>query len=265
MPDLVLDLIVDRVDLVDDGANSAAFIQMFKRREHENNMDFNAILAEMKPEHAAIINDVVAKAKAEVPEETVQELETAKEAVAKAEEKYTSAFDESETMKSKLKALEDAQKPKEPDYEEVLKSLSPEMQTVFKRMQTQKEQAENMAKELSAKAEHEEAVAKAATIKAIPVDEAQLIAVAKSASEEVMEVLKAASKAIEEAVPFEEVGKNRKDTSATSKSSEQAWAELEKHADRISVEQGVTKAAAVGIATKQYRDLYKQYLDGGAN
>lgn len=260
--DLVLDLVVDRVDLVDEGANSEAHIQLFKRKEKETNMDFEQILKSMDPAQAEVIKAEVAKAKAEVPAETAAELEKVKQDVAKAEEKYQSAFDEAEAMKSKVKEL---QKPDELSFEEVLKSMPADVQTVMKRLNDQKVAAEKMASELAEKALQEEAVAKADSLKALPVEKEALVKILKEATPEVVEVLKAANKAIEETVPFTEVGKDKKDTAVSTADAEHAWEQIEKKAEAISAEQKVTKQKAISIAVEQNPDLYRKYLAGGAN
>ena len=54
MPNIIVGLVVDRVDFVDEGANSAAFIKMYKRREKDD-MDLEEVLAKLKPEHAEVV------------------------------------------------------------------------------------------------------------------------------------------------------------------------------------------------------------------
>jgi hypothetical protein len=93
------DLIVDRVDLVDEGANSAAFIELYKRKETKELMDFKEVLGAMKPEHAAVIqaeldakdNEVTnAREELDTANQTIatkdEELKEAKEALEKAKE-----------------------------------------------------------------------------------------------------------------------------------------------------------------------------------
>ena len=55
MPYLLDDLVIDRVDFVDEGANSAAFIELYKRKEQSATMDISEILSKMKPEHSEVI------------------------------------------------------------------------------------------------------------------------------------------------------------------------------------------------------------------
>ena len=216
MPNLLVDLVVDRVDLVDEGANSAAFIKLYKRKERDATMDFNEIITKLKPEHAEVIQEEIAKAKAEVPEEIAKELSDTKEKL--------------ETVESELtKMKEDVNKAKEPaeeeNFEEVIKSLDPAVQKVFKSLQSQKEAAEQVAKQLSEQKEEEEAIAKAKSLKALPVEEEKLVQVVKGVSDDVYEILKSAAKVLEESDIFEEVGKGKGDAGSID-----AWSRIEKKA-----------------------------------
>ena len=251
MPNLLMDLVVDRVDLVDEGANTAAFIKLYKRKERDAIMDFNEIIAKLKPEHAEVIQAEIAKAKTEVPEEVAKELSDTKEELA--------------TTKTELeKVKEDVNKSKEPtkedNFEEVLKSLDPAVQKVFKSLQSQKEAAEQVAKQLNEQKEEEEAIAKAKALKALPVEEDKLVQVVKDISDDVYEILKSAAKVLEESEIFEEVGKGKGGTGSTD-----AWSKIEKKADEIAKRDSITKEKAIGVVINENPELYKEYLSGGAN
>lgn len=248
MANIILDLLVDRVDLVDEGANSAAFIKLYKRKETEQDMTFEEILAKMKPEHAEVIKEAIAKAKSEVPEATAEELKKAKEQLG--------------TVEEELKKAKTPQEPTEPDFEEVIKSLDPSVQKVFKAMKEQKEAAEEIAKQAAEKQITEEAVAKAKELKALPVEEDKLVDVLKGISPEVLEILKAANKAIEEGGLLDEVGKSKAEKSEGSSA---AWSKIEKMADKLVEEKQITKAKAIAEVTKSNPELYREYLKGGAN
>lgn len=242
MPSLVLDLLVDRVDLVDEGANSEAFIKLYKRKERRDTMTFEEILAKMKPEHAEVVKQYVADKDLTVD-------------LNKAKEKITELEGDLEKV-AKSKTVE------EPAFEDVLKSLDPAVQEVFKSMQAQKDAAEAVAKQAADERLNTEAIAKAKELKALPVDETKLVEVLKSITPEVHEILKAANKAISEDSVFEEIGKTKTDTSS---GAGDAWGKIEKKAKAIEVEQKVSKAKAISIAVNQNPDLYKEYLEGGAN
>lgn len=257
---LALDLIVTRVDLVGEGANSAAFIKMYKRKEQETNMPIEEILAKMAPEHAKAIREEIAKAKAEIPEATAEDL-------AKAKEDAQAAFDENQALKAKLaEADEEMAKSKKsvtPDFEDVIKGLDPAAQEMMRTMKAQRDLAEEEVRKAKADADHAEAVAKAKELDGLPVKQDKLVEIMKSASTEVVDVLKAVHTALKDGKIFEEFGKNRGDGNPAD--SQQAWVQMEKHAKDIAVEEGITKEKAMGVVMKKYPDLYRQYLDGGAN
>lgn len=251
VPNLLMDLVVDRVDLVDEGANSAAFIKLYKRKEMETGMDFNEIISKLKPEHAEIIQAELAKAKTEVPEEIAKELSDTKI--------------ELETTKAELENFkEEVKKSKEPaqeeSFEEILKSLDPAVQKVFKSLQAQKEAAEQIAKQLQEQKEEEEAIAKTKALKVLPVEEEKLVQVVKSVSDDVYEILKSAAKVLEESDIFEEVGKGKGGTGSTD-----AWSKIEKKADEIAKRDNITKEKAISVVINENPELYKEYLSGGVN
>lgn len=260
MPNLILDLLVDRVDLVDEGANSAAHIKLYKRKETEQVMNFDEILAKMKPEHREVIESELAKAKSEVPEDVSTELAKAKgdvETLTTDLAKAKADLDEVNVAKSK---------DQEPDFEEVLKSLDPSVQAVFKSLKAQKDAAEEVARQAAEEKVTQEAVAKARELKALPVEEGKLVEVMKGITPEVHEILKAANQAMLDSGVLSEVGKS-KEQSATNNAGNaaDAWAKIEKAAEVIAEEEKISKAKAVTKAIRQNPDLYREYLEGGAN
>jgi uncharacterized protein YukE len=216
----------------------------------ETGMDFNEIISKLKPEHAEVIQAEIAKAKAEVPEEVAKELSDTKEELI--------------ATKTELeKVKEEVNKSKEPaeeeNFEEVLKSLDPAVQKVFKSLQAQKEAAEQVAKQLTEQKEEEEAIAKANALKALPVEEDKLVQVVKGISDDVYEILKSAAKVLEESDIFEEVGKGKGDASTID-----AWSKIEKKADEIAKRDNITKEKAISVVINENPELYKEYLSGGA-
>lgn len=261
VPNLLLDLTVDRVDLVDEGANSEAFIKLYKRKENEQVMELQEILAKMKPEHAQVVQDAIAKAKAEVPETTAEELAKAKGDLATANEALAKAKADAEAAEAKVKELECAKKSEATDnMDEVIKSLDPAVQEVFKSIKAQKEAAEEVVRKMNEQMIEQEAIAKAKELKALPVEEAKLVAVMKGASAEVFDILKAANAAIENSGLLDEVGKSKKGSDGTD-----AWSKIEKKADEIAKRDAVTKQKAIATAIKENPELYREYLSGGAN
>jgi len=288
MPYLLEDLVVDRVDLVDEGANSAAFIELYKRKERGATMDIKEILSKMKPEHSSVIqaeldklSGDVMKAKEDLAAVTTerdtatQDLEKAKEDLKAANEDKEKAESELETLKASMpdecdcdgEADENGMckvcgKPKKKvafDEEETLKSMPAAARAVFIKMRTQKEAAEEEVRKAKDAEKQAEAVAKAAELKALPIETEKLVGVLKSCSADMIDVLTTINAAIEGTV-LDEVGKSN----AGSKGAD-AWSKIEAKADEIAKRDSVTKQKAVSIAIKENPELYKEYLQGGAN
>lgn len=288
MPYLLEDLVVDRVDLVDEGANSAAFIELYKRKERSATMDIKEILSKMKPEHSAVIqaeldklSGDVTKAKEDLTivtterDAATQDLAKVKEDLKAANEGKEKAESELETLKAKQSDVctcdgyEDENgmckacgKPKKKaafDEEETLKSMPAAARAMFIKMRTQKEAAEEEVRKAKDAEKQAEAVAKAAELKALPIETEKLVGVLKSCSADMVDVLTTINAAIEGTV-LDEVGKSN----AGSKGAD-AWSKIEAKADEIAKRDSVTKQKAVSIAIKENPELYKEYLQGGAN
>lgn len=288
MPYLLEDLVIDRVDLVDEGANSAAFIELYKRKERSAIMDIKEILSKMKPEHSAVIqaeldrlSGGVAKAKEDLATVTAerdtatQDLEKAKEALKAANEAKEKAESELEKLKASLpnececdgeadendicKACGKSKKKAAFDEEEILKSMPAAARALFIKMRTQKEAAEEEVRKAKEAEKHAEAVAKAAKLKALPIETEKLVEILKNCSADMVDVLTTINAAIEGTV-LDEVGKSN----AGSKGAD-AWSKIEAKADEIAKRDNVTKQKAVSIAIKENPELYKEYLQGGAN
>lgn len=247
MPNLLIDLEVDRVDLVDEGANSAAHIRLYKRKEIDQTMELKDIIAKMKPEHAAVVEAEIAKAKSEVPEEVAQDLAKAKSDLAAKEQE--------------LEAVVKAKPAQEPTQEEVIKSLDPAVQEIFKSMQRQKEAAEALALQAAEKQLTDNAIAKAKQLAAIPVEESELVNVVKGMDENVFNILKAAADAIENAGVLDETGVAK--GAEPTVTSNDAWDAIEKAAGDIAKEKQVSLEKAIGFAIQANPELYRKYLEGG--
>ena len=288
MPYLLEDLVVDRVDLVDEGANSAAFIELYKRKEQSANMDIKEILSKMKPEHSAVIQAELDKLSGDVTkakenlavvttgrDSATEDLDKAKEDLKAANEGKEKAESELKTLKAKQsdectcggEADENGMckvcgKPKKKaafDEEETLKSMPAAARAMFIKMRTQKEAAEEEVRKAKDAEKQAEAVAKAAELKALPIETEKLVGVLKSCSADMVDVLTTINAAIEGTV-LDEVGKSH-----TNSKGADAWSKIEAKADEIAKRDSVTKQKAVSIAIKENPELYKEYLQGGAN
>lgn len=271
MPNLVGELIVDRVDLVEEGANSAAFIELYKRKETVT-MTVEEILSQMEPEHAEVLKAKLAEgAKAEQDLlEASTNLEKATNRAADAEAKLPCECDGEAGDDGICKACGKKKvtvKAKTFDEVETLKALPKEAREYLETLKTQKEVAEKELKKSQDAIIDAEAIAKAAELKAIPVEQSVLVSVLKNASPSLVEVLTAASKAIDEGV-LGEVGKSGSGTGSTGNSTDAnpQWARIENEADKLvkSAEGKITQAKAIAEVIKSNPQLYTDYLNGGA-
>lgn len=291
MPYELRDLVVDRVDLVDEGANSAAFIELYKRKENERPMGFEEILSKMKPEHAEVIQQAFAAkdeelSKAKAALETANtDLENVNKSIAGKDEELSAANDalakanaELETLKAKNDTCEcDGEadengvcktcgKPKKSaafDETETMKSMPEPVRAMFEKMRAQKEAAEAEVRKAAEREAENAAIAKAASLKAIPVEQDKLVGILKSCTPEVAELLTTINSAIEATV-LDEVGKSAGNGAGTSSAtSDEAWNKLEKKAEEIAKRDNVTKEKAMSTALNEHPELYREYLNGG--
>lgn len=287
MPHILEDLIIDRVDFVDEGANSAAFIELFKRKENKESMNFSEILSKMKPEHAEVIQQHVDELTGEL-NKAREDLEAAnaensklsdtinEQSVALSEktDALAKANEELDVLKAKDtecscdgEADDDGTckscgKPKKStgfDETEVLKSMPEGIRSEFLKMRAQKEAAEEQVRKAAEEKLEAEAVAKANTMKALPVEQSVLVQILKSCDATVAEVLANAAAAIEGTV-LSEVGKR-----GEGKAPADAWARIEAEAEKVAARDSITKQKAIGVVIKENPELYKEYLNGGTN
>lgn len=245
MPTLLESLVINRVDLVSEGANSAAFVELIKRKEKTTSMTFDEVIAKLKPEHAEIV-------KAEV--------ERLNEDITKSKEAVDTLKADKDTLEATLEKMKKEDKQEEDD---IFKGMDPKAVEVLKTFKAQKEAAEEELRKSKDAKLQAEAVAKAATLKALPVEQEKLVGIVKSASPELLDVLSSINTAISTTV-LEEVGKNKTGNEFQVSGSD-AWGKIEKKADEVAKRDNITKSKAIGVVITEEPDLYNEYLKGGAN
>ena len=264
MPYLLEDLVIDRVDLVDEGANSAAFIELYKRKERKETMDYKEVIAKMGPEQAKLVqteidrlSGEVTKANEEITSKT-SELEDINKQLKKANDDLANTKSELDELKKNIENKKTAF-----DEEETLKAMPKEAREIFTKMKAQKDAAEEELRKAKDAEKHAEAVAKAATLKSLPVEQTKLVELVKSATPDVLDVLTTLAAAMDETV-LGEVGKS-KAGAGTASTSNEAWAQIEAKAAEVAKKDSISKAKAISKVVNENPDLYKQYLQGGAN
>lgn len=279
MPYELKDLVIDRVDFVDEGANSAAFIELYKRKETRKPMELTEILSKMKPEHAEVIQAEL-NAKDAAISKAAADLADSETALNTANEALANVNAELETYKAKSTECEcDGEadengvckvcgKPKKSaafDETETLKSMPEAARAMFEKMRMQKEAAEEAVRKANEEKAEAAAVAKAASLKALPVGQEKLVGILKSCTDEVADLLTTINSAIEASV-LTEVGKNAGNGASTSalNTSDDAWSKLEAKAAEIAKRDSVTIEKAMYKALSENPELYREYLNGGA-
>lgn len=285
MPNIVTKLIVNRVDFVDEGANSAAFIELCKRKEN-NSMTFEELLAKLKPEHAEIVSTELNKHK-KTADDTAAQLTTANQrldTVSKELKVTKEALDTVQTELSNTQATFEAFKAKQPcscdgeadsdgvckkcglakrtgcafDETEAFKALPESLRTEVLKLKAQKDAAEQELRKQKDAATHAEAVAKAALLKSLPVESTKLVEIIKKGDSDVIDLLTVVNAALDGTV-LKEAGYGGGNSGVD------AWAKIEAEADKVLKEQpDISKQKAISIVIKKMPDLYREYLNGGA-
>ncbi len=266
---ILKDLVIDRVDLVDEGANSAAFVELYKRKEQSVVMELKEIISKMKPEHADVINKEFAKLndsvdkltddKEKLEEEnkkTTEDLEKANSALTLETEELTKAKASLETLQevAKGKNVEDAEA-------ELIKSMPEEVKVYLEKVKVQKEAAEAELKKAKEAELENVAVAKATELKALPVEKSKLVQILKGCDEPTIDMLTTISAAIESTV-LKGIGSDKEGVGTDANA---AWDKIEEKAANVMIAENVTKAKAITTVIKNSPELYDEYLKGGAN
>lgn len=263
MPNLIADLIVDRVDLVEEGANSAAFIELYKRKEPKS-MSIEDILKELKPECAEVIKNKMTE-DANALQTAVDKATTLTNELTKAKEDLDKAKADMESMMDPNKKDPNKKDPAKPDDEETMMKSAPEgLRTYVETLKAQKLAAEETLRKQHEQQIESEAVSKAATLKSLPVDQAKLVGIIKTASKEVIEVLTTVNAAIEKG-GLKELGSSGQGSTATDPNPH--WAKIEAEADKLMKTAGdkITKSKAISEVIKNQPELYRAYVEGGVD
>jgi len=288
VPNIISNLIIDRVDLVDEGANSAAFIELFKRKENTETMDVKEILGKMKPEHAAVIQaEIDTLTKSANDAQTALDAAPSTEAFEKANadlEKANADLEKANADLEKANATlelykkgdycscdgeededgicSECKKPKNKmakagtgfDEEETLKSMPEPARELFYKMRDQKNAAEEAVRKAKEAEAHADAVSKAATLKSLPIEADTLVSLLKSGDTKLFECLSTINTAID-GVVLNEVGKAKGSDVQTS-----SWDKIEAEADIVAKRDNVSKQKAIATVLKEKPELYNEYL-----
>lgn len=247
-------LVITKVALCDEGACSAAHIQLFKRREGGNNMNFEEIMKSLTPEQQAIVKAKMAETNKAAEDKKAGELKT--------------QMDTLEADNTKLKddlakaRTSDATPESEAD---ILKTLDPAVRAIVEKSRLQAQAAEESVKKMREEQINREAIAKAKTVINLGT-EAELADLYKSLSnadaklcEQTFTLLTKANTLIEKSAMFTEAGSGHEGNEVD------AWDKVEKAASEIAKTRNITKAKAISAVMEEQPDLYKAYIDEQEN
>lgn len=242
-------LVITKVALCEEGACSAAHIKLFKKKE-ATPMTYEEIFKSLTPEQQAVL-----KAKETEMQGKVDTAEAAKK----------QAEDDKKKAEEKVKEMENAAPAPKKTDEELMKSLTPELQALFKSQQAKIAAAEAIAK--AAAEEQETALAKTrvSVLKSIPGEEAEKMELLKSLNskdsalaQKVFETLEKANAVIEKSAAFDATGAAGGDQNLGS--ADDCYAAIEKAAEPIALAKNISKEAAVSEVLKTRPDLYQAYI-----
>lgn len=282
MPQLLEDLHIDRVDLVDEGANSAAFIELYKRKG-TNSMDFDEIIKQLEPEHAAVITAAFDKAKIDLAS-AIADKQMAENALSKAKQDLATAqAAEADAKAAADKAKQNAGgfctcktakpgadnicqicgKPIKPIVkgkdgsidDSVLKGLPEGVQAYIKKCRQDAEDTKAQLAEIAKAKEESDAIAKASTLKALPVDTKDLVTLVKQCDENTYKILQNINKALSDSM-LTPIGKSSYESSDAYDKLEAKTAEIRKSKPALTYEE------AFDAALKENPELYEQYKKG---
>lgn len=285
---LMTNLQVNRVDLVNEGADSEAFIKFFKSRGGIK-MTIEELVAKMKPENQKVVADALAAAATNATEVAKSQQNaliagankalqcpdcvklghvcpTCKAAIqgsGVSKMKDDAVKEMVDSINSILAVATKVQKNKptgnEDNEEEVLKSLDPAVRAIIEKSRMQAAAAEEAVKKMKEDTLNTEAVAKSAAIDSLGMKSEELVELYKSLKGEtrdtVFATLAKANKAVKEGDLFKEVGSGKEDPTAD------AWSQLEAKANEIAKSAKITKEAAIAKAMKDNPDLYRAYVE----
>ena len=274
---VMIDTKLDRVDLVEEGSCSEAYIMMYKGKDGALKVSkerVEAILAKMKPEYATEVReyfeDQIEKAKCKKSEEDAEldkakeDLKAANEELQKTQDELKGANEELAKAKQDLAAanknLEDVAKSKgneEPDFEEVLKAAPEAMRGFLKQLKQSQDEAVAKAKQLEEEKAHNEAVAKAKELSVLPVKEQELVDLFKSKEGAVVApMLEKIAKSIMESGLLDEKG------TGVNYNNNDANADIDARVEALAKSKNISKEKAMVEIFQADPEAYAKYNGG---
>lgn len=244
MSNLVLRLNVNRVDLVKEGCNTAAFIKLTKGRNEI--MTIPEILDSMTPEHSALL-----KAHIDGLELVAKSVPTLTADLAKAKGDVTLLTDKVTLLEKTAPAVIPTA-----TTEDLIKGLPEALQSTFTAVLEKAKTSEAALAAFVDVQKTKDATLIAQSLKALPFEETELVDVVKSADAKTLEVLKKAAATIESNL----LTPKGTSTPGTDFAGKDAMEVIEKEAKIIATNEGLTYEKAFSKALTNNPSLYEQYM-----
>lgn len=277
----MVDTKLDRVDLVEEGSCSEAYIMMYKGKDgalQVSKEKVEAILAKMKPEYREVIETYyegeVEKAKCKKSEDGCEDneeeeeneeldkakadLATANEELAKTKEALDAANEELAKAKSELEEqVKKSKANEEPDFEEVLKAAPEAMRGFLTNLKKHNDELVAKAKQAEEEKLQAEAVAKAKELSVLPVEEAEIVSLYKSKEgKTVLPILEKIAKSIEQTGLFDEKG------TGSNYNNNDEMVTIDQQIESVAKSKNISKEKAMIELFKEKPELYEKYNGG---
>lgn len=261
-PTKLQNLKIDRVDLVDKGANPDAHIVLFKR-EGGKGMNYEELLKSLTEEQQAVITAEIEKVALSAEEKKIEDKHAA---MAQEEIKRATMAKEAKILELERSLEAYLEKSKAPTDEDIFKGLSPVLKAQIEDMQKRADAAESVIKALEDEklTKHYEEIAKA--YDKLPVEATKVGSIFKSLAKsdkamytELETMFKSFNEMIAKGNLFKEMG-----NSGSKGGSTKPWDQIQNKANEMVTKSAnsVTKEQAIAQVLKAHPELYAEYLKG---
>lgn len=260
-PTKLKDLKIDRVDLVDKGANPDAHIVLYKSEGGNPIMNFEELLKSLSEEQQELIKSELGKA-AEQTKEDVAKAATEQEELLKAKDDMIAE------LEAKMKEKEEAMKKRDDSQEEedIFKGLSPVLKAQFEDVQKRAAAAEAVVKALEEEKLTKQYEEVAKSFDKLPINANEVGSIFKSlakSDQAMYNKLETLFKSFNEMVSkgdlFKELGSGKPGGTA-----QKPWDVIKSKADEMVTkgEGSVSKEQAIAAVLKEHPELYNDYVKG---
>lgn len=264
MPTKLKDLKIDRVDLVDKGANPDAHILLFKRKGDEGVMKFEEIMKKLTPEQQTAVMEEINKAKgADMTPEEKKKKEAEMAAMGKMKDDLAKRDQEVKDLTAKVEELTKSKTGDgEGDDKDIFKGLNPEVKKYLEDMKKEADAAKAIVKAMEETRLIEQYTSVAKSFNALPIKAEEFGPVLKSFAQadkdsyaKLEAMLKSFNEAVSKGALFKELG-------TSSSNSADPYAKMEAKAQELVQKSStpLSKEQAMVQIMRTEPELYNDYI-----